>query len=50
MDWTIVLIVVGVVVTLAVVLVSFSVLNALGFGPDNDPSARDEDELGGPAV
>ena len=42
MDWTNVLIVVGVVVTLGAALVAFGVLNFLGYGPDIDAPEGDE--------
>ncbi|MDT0185419.1 hypothetical protein Q9S36_35065 [Microbacterium sp. ARD31] len=46
MDWSVVLIVVALVVGLAVALMAFGVLNSLGFGPDNDPSAELHDGHG----
>jgi hypothetical protein len=48
MDWTNVLIVVGVVVMLGAALVAFGVLNSLGYGPDiHAPESEEAAEPGG---
>ena len=42
MNWTTAFIVLGIVMALGVALLGFWVLNATGFGPDNDPSVEGE--------